>query len=180
MAVRARTDREAFGRLYEGYYPATFGYCVHRLFGRQAAEDVASDVFLQVARYIRCFKGSDAQDLRNWIYTITTNQVNAHIRKTKRRKRLFQDARDKGAIGSCEARGPADKPDWAKLHDALASLKPKQQDAITLRYFEGLSPKQIAGVLQMKPGAVRTMLFRAVRKLRRQLSEHFGNQDRRL
>ncbi|MCK4274980.1 MAG: sigma-70 family RNA polymerase sigma factor, partial [Phycisphaerae bacterium] len=149
LAVRARTDREAFGRLYERYYPGTFGYCVHRLFGREAAEDVTSTVFLQVARHIRRFKGSDEQDLRNWIYTIATNQVNAHIRKTKRRKRLFEDACRRGGISvrwGYWDRG-ADESDWSRLYGAIARLKPRQQDAITMRYFEGLSPKEISGVL---------------------------------
>ena len=178
LAARLGTNRGTLGRLYDRYYTKVLAYCIHRLFSRQAAEDVASDVFLRIAKDIRRFKGSDEQDLRNWIYTIAINQVNTHIRKTGRRKNLFEDACDKGAIGSCAALEPADKSDWAKLYDALASLKPAQQDAITLRYFEGLSPKQIAGVLQVNPGTVRTMLFRAVRKLRKHLSEYFGNQDR--
>lgn len=177
LAAHLETKRGTLVRLYDRYYTKVLAYCIHRLFSRQAAEDVASDVFLRIAKDIRRFDDSGEEDLRRWVYTIAINQVNTHIRKTERRKKLFKDACDKGAIRNSDLE-PADKSDWAKLYEALGSLKPKQQDAITLRYFEGLSPKEISGVLQMNPGAVRIMLFRAVRKLRRHLSECSGNQDR--
>ena len=50
--MRSRTDREAFGRLYDIYYPRIFRHCLRRLFLRSVAEDVTSDIFLQVARKI--------------------------------------------------------------------------------------------------------------------------------
>jgi len=52
LIARARSDRAAFVQLYRSHYDAVFRYCVHRLFERQAAEDVTSDVFLKVVENI--------------------------------------------------------------------------------------------------------------------------------
>jgi RNA polymerase sigma-70 factor (ECF subfamily) len=48
---------------------------VHRLFERQAAEDVTSDVFLKAVENIHRFKGNEKQ-FRNWLYRIATNAIN--------------------------------------------------------------------------------------------------------
>jgi len=88
LVLKARTQADALGRLYELYYERIFRFCVHRLFDKETAEDVTSAVFLEVARKIRSFKGRTGQDFANWLYAIAANQANAHIRKTSRRRRL--------------------------------------------------------------------------------------------
>ena len=92
LVLRARTQADALGRLYELYYERIFRFCVYRLFNKEIAEDVTSTVFLQVARGIRSFKGQSQQDFRNWLYVIAANQANAYIRKTSRRKKLLAEA----------------------------------------------------------------------------------------
>ena len=63
--VRAKTDRAAFGSLYDRYQPLVTRYCMRRLFDRTVAEDVVSDVFLTVASNIRTFPGRTETDFRN-------------------------------------------------------------------------------------------------------------------
>jgi hypothetical protein len=75
LVVRARTDRQAFSELYEHYYEPIRLYCVRRLFIVEIAEDVASDVFLTVAKQIHTFKGSTDQAFRSWIYTMNSNSL---------------------------------------------------------------------------------------------------------
>ena len=77
LVLRAKTQAEALGQLYELYYERIFRFCVYRLFNKEIAEDVTSVVFLQVARGIRGFKGRSEQDFRNWLYAIAANQANA-------------------------------------------------------------------------------------------------------
>ena len=57
LVLRARTEADALAGLYELYYERIFRFCVHRLFSKEAAEDVTSTVFLEVARKIRTFTG---------------------------------------------------------------------------------------------------------------------------
>ncbi|MBN2457271.1 MAG: hypothetical protein JXB29_12165 [Sedimentisphaerales bacterium] len=52
LILRARTDADALGELYELYYERIFRFCVHRLFDREIAEDLTSSIFLAVARQV--------------------------------------------------------------------------------------------------------------------------------
>ena len=171
LVQQARDDVEALGRLYDRYAPDIFRYCLHRLFVRQTAEDVTAEVFLQVARQIRTFDGRTAPEFRYWLYAIATGQINAHIRRTRRRKVLLENAVRRQAIRLESSTSIPREPDWADLHAAIATLPARDQAIITLRFFEGLSFEQIAAVLGMRPGAVRMALSRAATKLRVRLDK---------
>ena len=64
LVISARTDREAFGKIFDLYYPNVFRYCLRRLFVRAVAEDVTSEVFLRVATHIRDFPGTTKEDFQ--------------------------------------------------------------------------------------------------------------------
>ena len=64
--------------------------------------------------------------------------------------------------------------DWAKLHQAILTLKPREQTIITLRFSEQMSHDQIAGVLNLQPASVRVVLFRALERLRTRLGVSSG------
>ena len=166
LVLRARTDAEALGRLYDLYYEQVFRFCLCRLFSREAAEDITSIVFLTVARGIAGFKGRTQADFRNWLYRIAANQANSHIRKTSRRKQLFEKAARMMQIGKT---GSNDHPlglDWPALYAAILKLKPKHQTIIVLRFFENLEFEQIAKIVKARPSTVRVRLHRILRKLR--------------
>src|SRR5579859_5239150 len=92
LVVRARTDRAAFGLLYDHFYAPVARYCLRRLFDRTIAEDVVSEVFLQVASHVREFPGRTVTDFRRWLFRIATNAVNAHLRQSRRRGDLWEAA----------------------------------------------------------------------------------------
>ena len=80
--VVPRTDREAFGALFDRYFPIIWRYCRRRNLDASTADDVAGEVFLQVARALRRFPGSTELDFRRWVYRIATNAVHAYQRQT--------------------------------------------------------------------------------------------------
>jgi RNA polymerase sigma-70 factor (ECF subfamily) len=176
LVIRAKTQVEALGRLYEMYYERIFRFCVHRLFNKEIAEDVTSAVFLQVARGIRGFKGRSEQDFRNWLYAIAANQANAYIRKSSRRKKLLAEA--VGSIGPATA-GSADmtfEPDWPRLYAAILRLKPQHQTIVTLKFFENFSYEQIEKTLNVKEATIRVTLHRILNKLRNQLQTVYDGE----
>jgi RNA polymerase sigma-70 factor, ECF subfamily len=172
LVVCAHTDREAFGQLYDAYYPAVFRYCFRRLFVRAVAEDVTSEVFLGVASKMPGFAGTTEEDFRRWVFRIATNEVNAYLRQTKRRLFLLESAARSGALGASirpdSGESNAERLDWPTLYRAILSLKPCEQAILHLRFFEQMSHEQIADVLQKRPASVRVGLSRALEKLRRQ------------
>ncbi|MBA7692391.1 RNA polymerase sigma factor YlaC [subsurface metagenome] len=166
----AHRDPAAFVQLYRRYYDAVFRYCVHRLFERQTAEDVTSQVFLKVVENLGSFKGNEPQ-FRNWLYKIATNAVNGHLRKTARRNVLLKRACEQANSRAADCEESTEK--LALLREAVFALKPRYQTIITLRFFENLKLTEIAEVLASGPGTIRSQLARALTKLRKILATDF-------
>jgi RNA polymerase sigma-70 factor (ECF subfamily) len=170
LVVRARTDRAAFGLLYDRYYAHVARYCLRRLFDRTVAEDTVSEVFLQVAAHLRAFPGRTETDFRRWLFRIATNAVNAHLRQSRRRYELREAAArgrhwDRGS-GSHSSPAEHERLDWPVVYQALLELDERDQTIITLRFFADLSHEEIADVVSATPGAVRTALSRTLSRLR--------------
>ena len=160
LVVRARTDRTAFSRLYECFYPHVVRYCLRRLFDRACAEDVVSEVFLQVASHLREFPGTTETDFRRWLFRIATNAVNAHLRQTRHRQELWEAAarcrRLDVSGGSPSSLAEHDILDWPAVYQALLELDERDQTIVMLRFFADCSHEEIADVVNATPGAVRT------------------------
>ncbi len=170
LIARARENSTAFVQLYRSHYDAVFRYCVHRLFERQMAEDVTSEVFLKVIENINGFKGNEKQ-FRCWLYRIATNAVNNHLRKASRRNRLLKVTCEQADSQVADCEEPVEK--LAVLREAVFTLRPRYQTIITLRFFENLKLTEIAEVLGSSPGTVRSQLTRALAKLRKVLATEF-------
>ena len=166
LVAETHRDPAAFARLYRRHYDTIFRYCVHRLFDREAAKDVTSQVFLKAVENFSRFKGNQ-QQFRNWLYKIATNAVNSHLRKAARRDALLKYA--------CKQVDNPDSTDTsaeklAVLKQAVLTLKPRYQTIITLRFFENLKLTEIAEVLGSSDGTIRSQLARALAKLRKKLA----------
>ena len=166
LIAKARGNPAAFAQLYRRHYDAVFRYCVHRLFDRQAAEDVTSAVFLKVVENFGRFKGDGQRDFRNWLYTIATNTVNSHLRKTARRDSLLK--------ANCWQSDSVELTDEATekfvlLRRAMLTLRPRYQTIIALRFFENLKLTEIAELLDSRPATIRSQLARALAVLRKKM-----------
>ena len=167
LVVRARTESDALAQLYTLYHDRIYRFCMYRLFTDESAEDVTSEVFLQVARKIRTFRGHAEQEFRHWLYAIASNLTNAYIRKTKRRDELFKTAVRAPELGRRGDNRNNLEIDWCTLYRALQQLKPRHQDIIILRFVENMPHEQIATLMGLKPVTVRVNLNRALAKLRK-------------
>jgi len=141
--VRARRDRAAFAVLYDRYYPRVMRYCLRRLFVRGVAEDVVSEVFLQIASHLPGFEGTTEADFRRWLFRIASNAINAHLRQARRRQELWEAAalsrRLPGAHAEVAAAATIELLDWPAVYRAILELEPREQTILTLRFFADLS-----------------------------------------
>ena len=175
LVIRARRDADALGELYERHYPAVLRYCVHRLFCRDAAEDATSEVFLRVAKHIGSFPGRTERDFVNWLYAIATNEANAVIRRSKRRRELLEAAVQQKRIHLAESTPQPDGVlDWPTLYEVIALLPQRDQALITLRSFEQLPFEQVAEICGMKTATARVGFTRALGKLQKRLTSTDG------
>jgi len=172
LVMKAKTDRMAFGLLYDAYHPGVTRYCLRRLFDRNIAEDVVADVFLTVAAKIADFPGRTDKDFRCWLFRLATNAVNAHLRQTHRRKTLLEAAARDGRLCASDkaSASPAawDMLDWPTVYQAIVNLEERDQSILMLRFFADCSHDEIARVLGTSAGAVRMALSRVLGRLRKE------------
>ena len=182
LASEDRDTRErALSELYERHRGRVVTVAYRVLGSWAAAEDVAQEVFLHLARGARGFRG-DAS-FRSWVYRITVNRaIDAHRREARRPTVRFPDqpaAQDLliGAVGEDDGEAPVDPlQDGEVAQDvqrAIMGLSPKLRAVAVLRYVEGLTYEELAEVLDCSMGTVKSRLNRAHGSLARALGHRF-------
>jgi len=177
LVVSAKSDAEAFGKLYDKYYLKIFRYIYHRTLNVQLTEDLTSNTFFAALRHIGRFRWKRIP-FGAWLHRIATNEVNMHYRK-KRLSTISLDAPDEEARQLICSIQTADTDveehlvcleEYATLHRAILTLKPKYQTVVTLRFFEDKSISQISKITGAKEGTVKSQLHRAIKQLQEVLT----------
>ncbi|MBS1543980.1 MAG: RNA polymerase sigma factor [Bacteroidetes bacterium] len=165
---------KTFSRLMELYYRPIFGYVLRRTGDAEEAADISSETFMKAFLHLQRYR-YEGKPIRNWLYRIATNETNMHFRR-KKRMGAFLDR-----VGPELRRNFDDN--WAldreqldrelKLHEqfqtvltALKTLPAAYQDVLSLRYFEGKDNREVADILMMKEGTVKSLVSRGLEKLR--------------
>jgi RNA polymerase sigma-70 factor (ECF subfamily) len=157
-------DSRAFAELWMALQPAVLRYL--RVIVGEAAEDVASETWLQAARDLRRFSGPP-RVFRVWLFTIARNRAIDERRRARRRPEEPRELRDRD-MDDVQPDAAHDliqkaETDWA-LH-LIATLPKDQAEAVMLRVVAGLDVAQCAQVLGKRPGAVRVAAMRGLRRL---------------
>ena len=157
-----------FRLLMERHQQAIFGY-VYRLVypDREAAQDLTQGVFLKAYQGLA---GVDAaRPLRSWLYRIAHNETANHFRSRARRREatLTEEhwADLPAPAGSDPEQAHAEAEDARRVRQAVAALKPRYRQVVTLYYFEEQSYEEIAAAMAVPPGTVATWLRRAKAQL---------------
>lgn len=147
---------------YRTFAPAILGYL--RGQGVAEPEDLLSEVFLQVARSLPRYRGTD-EDIRRWIFTIARHRViDDHRRRRARPVVEDRAVPERPVLDEGDAVDPA-------LLAALVQLTPDQREVVVLRFVADLSLEDTAKVTKRSVGAVKTMQHRALAELARILTE---------
>jgi RNA polymerase sigma-70 factor (ECF subfamily) len=162
-------DAPAFEELVMTYQHRVFGVALRMLGNRAEAEDVAQEAFVRAHRALGAFRG-DAK-LSTWLYAITSRLCLNRLASGERRlTRPHEDT-----LLRLSDAGP--RPDAAlerreletALGRAIAELPEDRRIVVVLRDLEGLSYEEIAEVLELELGTVRSRLHRARADLKEKL-----------
>jgi len=162
----------AFERLMQRYVRL-----VHRVaFGftgdAESAMDVVQDTFLKVHARLGSWRGEG--EIKNWIARIAANEAMNHRRSHRRHPTCeLEDEMFLQPDRSQEQELLAGETHQA-LHRSLSSLPPRQRLAVVLRYFQGMSTREISTVLECSDGTARNILFRSLSALRSSLANTEG------
>jgi len=168
----AAGDQRAFESLVEKYQNMVFSHAYRMCGNRTDAEDIAQETFIRLYRSLSTFRGDAA--LSTWLYSVTSNLCVDFARKNLRRR-----TSPFSAFENIEGEMIFDLPDrsfspddifekverTSEIAEALMSLKPAFRQIIVLRDINGLSYDEIAAVLVIPIGTVRSRLARAREKL---------------
>ena len=163
-------DESAFTELYDRFSPMVYNLCL-RLSGDPArAQDLSQEVFLRVFKGLPRYRGSSS--LKTWIYRITVNHCRGRLgRRTLATVDVPADHWDRGPADP--ARGPEEtllaRDSGRRIGDALLALPVRFREAVVLRDIDGLSYEEIASVLGVRTGTVRSRIARGRDRLRQLL-----------
>lgn len=144
----------AVGWLYRRFQPRLLRMLA--MIAPHHAEDIASDVWLEVAANLAQFAG-DERAFRGWLASTARHRVIEATRRNGRRfgRLLDDEATEQMASAAFAAR-------------VVAVLPPEQADVVLLRVVEGLDVDEVARALGRPPAAVRSLQHRALRRLARE------------
>src|SRR5215467_1441292 len=166
-------------------YSASIFHVAYRMLGDSAeASDIVQEIFLKVFRNIGGFKGEAA--LKTWIFRIAFSEILNRLRWWKRRHRfatvsLDDQATDTGHPGRTAVASSPDpeqvlqsKEEEGAIQQALGKLSREHRSIIVLRDIEGFSYNEIADVLGVSVGTVKSRLARARADLKKSLMRYLS------
>jgi RNA polymerase sigma-70 factor, ECF subfamily len=173
---RGETGRSAWGTLLARYQDRVFAVCLRMVGDREAAADLAQDTFVKVIHGLDSYDGRSK--LSTWIIRIAMNVCLSHLRSQKLRRHASLDApaggTDRPKSEQIAGSGRELEPSLGVEGDerrrivsaGLADLPADQRAILILRDVQGLDYEQIADVLGVAVGTVKSRLFRARLALR--------------
>jgi RNA polymerase sigma-70 factor, ECF subfamily len=176
LVYRDHGHRGAFDELVRRYERELYSYLRRYLGDAAAAEDAFQATFLQV--HLKCDKFEPDRKVRPWLYTIATNQAIDLQRRGKRHRLVSLDRRDASADDDAgtlanllESREPApaaglesdERERW--VHGAVADLPEQLRTVVNLIYYQGLKYRDVAEMLNVPVGTVKSRMHTAVQKL---------------
>jgi len=158
----------AFELLMRRYEKLVFKIAFTSTGSSDSAMDISQNVFLKVHSKLPSFRESG--NFKSWVARIAMNEsINWHRRSARRpttplNEEILTDQPPP------QEELVSDREKWALLKRSMLDLNPKQQLAIAMRYFEGMSIGQISTALECSEGTARSILFRSLGKMREGLA----------
>lgn len=163
-----------FSELFKLYYKQIFGYIFRRIGNFDDTADIAADTFLKAFRHINNFNYTGIS-VKVWLYRIATNEINLYFRYKRKHNSIFEliSTEDENIFKDYIAEDKREIESELEKHEQfllvlkeLKTLPVKYQEVIALRYFEGKDNKEIAEILNINQGTLKSLLSRGIEKLR--------------
>jgi len=155
---------------------------------RELAEDLAQDVFVRtfnnLNRYDQSYRFS------SWLFKIAYNLTVDHLRKKELKTISMHGSPDavsaeRQAATSIDLESSGEMPDQrieslelaGYMEDAIGGLREEYRTAVILRHVEGRAYEEIAEIMDIPLGTVKTYIFRARRELRDSLADLYGDEE---
>jgi RNA polymerase sigma-70 factor (ECF subfamily) len=181
VAAARNGDHQAFEALVLKYQDRIYRLIQRLVSSADVVDDLAQEVFIRAYSSLGDFKGESS--LYTWLYKIALNLCRNHYRTRGRRPVHEELDEADGASGMAAADGtPEDaafrREFWEHLRQGLDELPAEQREAVVFCDLEGMSYEEMAEVMGVPIGTVRSRIFRGRRALQERLGAfHAGNSN---
>lgn len=170
--TRAKAKERAYLEAYEAYNDALFRHALFRISNRDRALELVQDTFLKVWDYLH--GGGEVEQYKAFLYRILNNLIIDEYRKKKSSSLdeiLENDTGDMEAkLSEGSAREVEEGFDETRALKSIRAHIPElpdtYRDVVTMRYIDGLTPKEIASLIGISENVVSVRLHRGTHKLR--------------
>lgn len=174
LALIARGDVMALGRLYDRYAPIVFPVALRILRSRAEAEDALHDAFVMVHQRASQYEPSRGS-VSSWLVTLVRNLCIDRARRKQRQRKLSDQQQQEPQAATAMAAPPdalvAAAADRDRVRRALDTLPAEQRETLLIAFFEGLSYPEIAERAGIPLGTVKARAARAIAALRERLAK---------
>jgi RNA polymerase sigma-70 factor (ECF subfamily) len=169
-------EREAFDQLVDMFQGDIFRMVYYRTRSQMDAEDITQDIFVQAFKSLMSLKAPE--QFKSWLFSIAVNRVRDFHRKNRFRA-LFGSADDEKGDFNPDTEGNKDpdalnnlqrKEFWSRVGSLLDKLSVMEREVFVLRFMDHLGIKEISQVLRRRESTVKTHLYRALEKFRKESS----------
>lgn len=158
-------DRDAFCTVYQRYFDDIYNYICYSV-GHDYAEDVTQEIFIRVMKNCSQFRGDS--ELRTWIFSIARRQIADWFRRRRIRPANWLSETVPDLVP-----GPDEtyyiQEQAREVLNILANLGFRARSVVVLRTMYGFSGKEVARIMDMSEGNVRTVMHRTLKKVQAQL-----------
>lgn len=181
LIERAKTNVNAFGELYNLYYLKIFNYVMRRVGDVVVAEDITTATFMKVLDRLQTFEWRGLP-FSAWLYRIASNEIANYFRDRHTKNASldelideygFEPASDTDIEASIiQAQEELERhQQFIAVQKVIVTLPAKYQEALALRYFEKKTIEEISIIMGKRPGTVKSILSRGIKKLREALAQ---------
>ncbi len=160
----AKRDREALAEIYGRFQRPLFRYLFHLLGQKELAEDVLQEVFVVVWQKAHTFQCRS--EATHWIFGIAHHQAFKALRRETKVVPGLDDALDLPDEAASPEANLLSQTTTEEIAAALACLTPEHREVLELAFFQDFTGKEIAAIIGIPPGTVKSRLSYARRALK--------------
>jgi len=158
-------DREAEADLALRFHPKVLAMARARLHGAPAAMDITQDTILAVLEALRAGRIREPAKLPAFVLSTARNLINGFLRKEARSHEVLRDPPREPAQNDPTPFELEDQQRFALVGEAMDRLKPVDRRILLLALVDGMTSREIAPLVGLNPGAVRTRRARAIKAI---------------
>lgn len=176
LASIALGSESSFAELYRLYSDQVYNTAIGYVKNHEDAEEITQDVFTNIFKYSKNFKGDSS--VSTWIYRITINSSLTVVNKKKKKFGIFSISENEHIHPDFEHPGVLleNKEEAQLLLEVINTLADNQKTAFILSYIEGLPRQEVAEIMETSLKSVESLLQRGKTKLRQKLEKSYPNR----